>query len=116
MKCTSIARETSGAKERRSLSAQEREAAALLKSIWLTRVKGHKYSNQTELAEHAPESWNQGTVAQYLNAMIPLNWSALLVFADLFELTPDELRRATPPHEQDALKRHEALMARRLTG
>ena len=101
-----------GGRDRRSLSADEIQAAKFLKSIWITRIRGRKYANQTELAADAPESWSQGTVAQYLNAIIPLNFPALLVFADLFDMTPDELRRATPNRERDSLKRHEALVSR----
>ena len=102
--CNSISRAISlgrvkEEKKRRDLTVQETRAAENLLRIWEIK-KGHLTQEQAAFEC----GWkSQGTVHQYLNGKIPLNFKAVINFSRLLKVDPieiyPELMRAIP-HEE----------------
>lgn len=76
-------------------------AAARLKSLWedalaRARTEGHRLTQ--DVAAEAL-GVNQSAVSQYINGLIPLNYRALLVFAELLGVDPTEIRNDLPEQQ-----------------
>lgn len=78
-----------GATKRKPLTEEEAAASLRLKAIW---EKNHKRLGLTQESAAHKLGWSsQGAVWQYLHSKIPLNWSAVVGWAKLLEVTPEDI-------------------------
>lgn len=83
-------------------------AAARLKRLWDEAVSQSRAGPRDEwLTQKAIETLldvNQSAVSQYLNGLIPLNYRALLAFAEVLGVSPSEIRDDLPEQQSAFVK------------
>lgn len=86
-------------KSRRTLSNDEMRAADALKKIWQRKKKALGFKTQEDLADKAPDGWNQSTVSNHMRGEHPIGLTAVQVYArllkieDPMEIAPDSVRK-----------------------
>jgi len=77
-------------KLKRTITEKHVRASANLKRIWQDRKQVDKSLTQEKIAERL-DGITQGAVSQYMNATMALNAEAILKFAVLFDVSPDDI-------------------------
>jgi hypothetical protein len=72
------------------LTAHEREVARQLKARWRAMPDAER-PTQEKMGELWGEGGSQSVISQYLNGVIPLNVTAAIRFADIFQCKPHEI-------------------------
>lgn len=80
---------------KRKLTDEDLQAAQRLKSIW--NIRGKALGLTQEKAADAMGFNTQGAVSHYLNAHVPLNTDAVIKFASLLQVSPEEIRPDLAP-------------------
>jgi len=81
-----------GMSAKRELTPSEKAAAVRLKAIWNARKEAGKPGEFTQLAVAHACGWsNQSAFSQYVNGVIPLNYSALVKLAAVLRFEPHEV-------------------------
>lgn len=80
---------------RRKLTDEDLQAAQRLKSIW--SVRGKALGLTQEKAADAMGFNTQGAVSHYINGQTPLNTDAVIKFASLLQVSPEDIRPELAP-------------------
>lgn len=74
---------------RRPLTLPQKQAAGRLRALWEAKKRDLGLTQEAVAFDFGFKQ--QSAVSQYLNALIPLNVSALLKFADKLEVSPEDI-------------------------
>jgi hypothetical protein len=83
----SVTTKISGMANRRELTHEEAQEAAMLRGAWASYREKHTGATQEWLGS-ATGLGSQGAVGQYLRGVIPLNLPALLAFSKVLQVKP----------------------------